>query len=106
MAKCWLATWTSRVEAGGGSYGLPATSSFHPEQCGFCDMPRDLLVQALEEFQSWSQISSYDEEQPVHFEIEAWNTLSPAQQDIKVRQAQGYNAGDRGRTDEDRRSPW
>jgi hypothetical protein len=103
MAKCWLASWMPPEPA---AFGLPPTGSFHPDACGFCDMPRDLLIRVLEEFQTWSEISSYDDEVPLKAEIEAWQTLSPAQQDIKVRHAQGYVQPDRGREREDRRAPW
>lgn len=103
MAKCWLASW---MPPGAEAFGLPPESSFHPDACGFCDMPRDLLVQMLEEFQTWSLISVYDDEVPLRAEIEAWQTLSPEQQNFKVRQAQGYNQPDRGHAPDDRRSPW
>jgi len=103
MAKCWLASW---MPAGPAAFGLPETNSFHPQVCGFCEVPRDLLIQMLEEFQHWSQISTYDDEVGLRAEIEAWETLTAAQQDIKVRMAQGYHLPDRGREPEDRRSPW
>lgn len=107
MAKCWLATWTKRVEAGGTSVmPLPPTNSFHPAACGYCELPRDLVIQMLEEFQSWANISTYEKDVPLRLEIEAWETLPATEQQLKVRRAQGYLEPDRGRTADDRRSPW
>lgn len=103
MAKCWLASWMPPDPS---AFGMPPVGSFHPESCGFCDMPRDMLIRMLEEFQDWSLISSYNDEVPMRAEVEAWQTLSREQQEIKVRQAQGYVMPDRGRSPEDRRSPW
>lgn len=109
MAKCWLSTWTRRMEAGGNSSMPWKTSDFHPDACVFCDEPRDLLIQMLEEFQAWSQISETDvpgEERPLKLEIEAWETLPSTEQTLRVRRVQGFVQPDRGRTVEDRRNPW
>lgn len=102
MAKCWLATWTKRS-------GLLASipiSMFHPDKCGFCEVPRDLLIQMLEEFQSWSGISKYDDESPLRMELEQWSMLNTAEQNRLVAKRQGFNQPDRGRDPDDHRSPW
>jgi len=103
MAKCWLATWTRRA---GPLAGLPPTDSFHPSKCGFCDMPRDLLIQMLEEFQSWASISSYDDTTALRLEVEAWETIPASEQAIKVKRAQGYYDKPGSAERADARSPW
>jgi hypothetical protein len=106
MAKCWMATWTRRAERAGIGSGLPPTDSFHVEECAFCDMPRDMIIRALDEFVEWSGISSYDESVPLRLEIESWETVSSTEQTRRVAKASGMNMPDRGADPQDRRSPW
>ena len=72
---------------------MPGIEGIHPvDECGFCDMPRDLIIQALEEFRAWSGISSFNNEVPLRDQIESWNTLPAEEQKRLVTQAAGLEA--------------
>jgi hypothetical protein len=94
MAKCWLNTWVVRAKTAGIDLGLGNGERFlHQTQCGYCDVPRDLLIRALEEFQEWSGISSF-EDVPLRAEIEAFETMHKAEQQRLVAKAAGLNIAD------------
>lgn len=83
-AKCWLATWAGRAP------GVGDVESFHPTECSFCELPRDLLVQALEEFKNWAHISDdIDEGTPLRLEMETWLALPDAEQRRQVERSAG-----------------
>ena len=46
-AKCWLARW--HKGSGARTIGIPITS-FHPQDCGFCEYPTDKLIESVDEF--------------------------------------------------------
>jgi len=92
MAKCWLATWAGRS-------ALPALTGgaylHHPSKCAFCEMPRDLLVQMLEEFRDWAGISPLttnmnikDVDESMRLEIESFLTLPAREQERLVAKQQ------------------
>ena len=95
MARCWLASWSSRS-----LIGLDI-NEFHPDNCGFCEIPRETIMEMLEEFADWSNISSYDESVPLRAEIEAWETLPREEQKTMVERAAGWLERPK-----DQRSPW
>ena len=97
MAKCWLASWTSRAKAANVRTGLPPVDSFHGYECGFCDVPRDIIIRQLEEFTTWSGISSYDEDIPLRAEIESWEMVHSDEQKRRVLKASGLSI---------EKSPW
>lgn len=82
IAKCWLATWAP------GTPGVPAVDTFHPKVCDWCDYPRDLLIQTLEEFSDWAGL--FKEEPALRLEIESYETLPADEQHRLVLKAQGY----------------
>lgn len=112
MAKCWLATWVRRAGPISQLQGLPEEGSFHPEKCAYCDMPRDFLVQMLEEFRDWSGISQkigdfeVYEDAPLRLAMESFMTLPADEQTRLVRKAQVPVKEEEEEPPHDPRSPW
>ncbi len=97
MAKCWLASW------GGSETFLNLNQdSFHPAECGYCEVPNEVKVKVVAEFIDWSGTSAY-EPRPLRLEIESWETLPHEEQARLVAKAAGLIEEDEP---EDRRSPW
>lgn len=84
-AKCWLYTWTSRT--GPGLLRLDG-EAIHETTCSFCEYPRDMLVSAIEEFNTWSAIDSEEEDAPIRLEVEQFLALPAAEQFRLVKKAQ------------------
>ena len=99
VSKCWLNTWARTSPQ-----MLPKAETFHPETCAFCEQPRDLLIQALEEFRDWSSISSLtDDGLMPRLEIEQWLSLPVFEQNRLVAKAQADGHKEVGAAKKD---PW
>ena len=94
-AKCWLNTWTSR--SGPGLLRLEG-EMIHGDACAFCEYPRDMLIAAIEEFNTWAALDQ--EEAPLRLEVEQYLALPAAEQLRLVKKAQATEVV----TDD--REPW
>jgi hypothetical protein len=89
-AKCWLARWHKGT--GARLVGIPITS-FHPQDCGFCEYPADRLVESIGEFIEWAGLkppTSIGEPTAMRGEVEMFLTLPSHEQKRLVEKAQGY----------------
>ena len=96
--KCWLARWND------GSFLRVPNTSFHPQECGFCDVPDSTLMKMLNEFLDWANLrpsNQMDDVSALRAEIEMFQTLPVDEQKRLVAKAQGYVHDD---DDDDRRS--
>ena len=82
-AKCWLYTWTSR--SGPGLLRLEG-ELIHDEACSYCEYPRDMLIVAIEEFNTWAAIDA--DEAPLRLEVEQFLALPAVEQQRLVKKAQ------------------
>jgi len=98
-AKCWLARWYKGK--GMKAIGIPITS-FHPQDCGFCEYPVDKLIESVDEFVKWAGLkpqTAIDEPVAMRESVEMFLTLPSHEQSRLVQKAQGYLDMD---TDDDR----
>jgi len=89
-AKCWLARW--HKGSGARTIGIPITS-FHPQDCGFCEYPTDKLIESVDEFVKWSGLkppTSISEPVAMRESVEMFLTLPAHEQKRLVEKAQGY----------------
>lgn len=86
ISKCWLATWARRA----GEVGLPPTDSYHPATCAYCELPRDFLIRALEEFAAWANIDKVEDlDSPLRLEVEQFLAMPKTEQERLVAKAAG-----------------
>jgi hypothetical protein len=89
-AKCWLARW--HKGAGAKMAGI-SISSFHPQDCGFCEYPTDKLIESVDEFVEWAGLkppTSVGEPVAMRESVEMFLTLPRHEQSRLVQKAQGY----------------
>ena len=89
-AKCWLARW--HKGSGARTIGIPITS-FHPQDCGFCEYPQDKLVESVDEFIKWAGMKppeSIGEPSVLRESVEMFLTLPTHEPHRLVQKAQGY----------------
>jgi hypothetical protein len=89
-AKCWLARWNGG--RGARVAGLNMTT-FHPEECGFCEYPVDRLMASIEHFVAWSGLDEDvlpGDPMPLRDQVESFLSLPRQEQARLVTKAQGY----------------
>ena len=89
-AKCWLARW--HKGQGMRVMGIPITS-FHPQDCGFCEYPVDKLIESVDEFVKWAGLKppeTIGEPVAMRESVEMFLMLPASEQNRLVQKAQGH----------------
>lgn len=63
----------------------------HPRWCGWCEYPMPELRAAVDEFNQWADFSDRHRTSRRHV-VRAFSELSPAEQERRVIEAQGFEA--------------